>query len=163
VHKGAAATAGKTPFRNAIPSPFSPALRPGMRTKMALSSHALTATATLLIFATTSRFPHQVLAWGAEPVPDSNRPDHTYVSSFPTAPSVTVAAGEDVNGAIAGCDDAVGADGYCTVLISSMPPDGKGIIVERSKMRVLGKEGVELVGSGEMALDILALELLMSL
>jgi hypothetical protein len=118
---------------------------------MAPSSHALTATATLVILATTSRLPHQFFAWGAEPVPDSYRPDRTYVSSFPTAPSVTVAAGEDVNGAIAGCDDAVGADGYCTVLISSMPPDGKGIIVERSKTRVLGKEGVELVGSGEMA------------
>eukprot|EP00171_Calliarthron_tuberculosum_P004614 IDg4614t1 len=90
-------------------------------------------------------------AWGANPPPNSQRPDQAFISSFPATSNVVVGNGDSVAAKISSCNSLVGASGYCRVKIQGTPSETTGFSISRSRTMVEGSTGVVLTGSGDMA------------
>ncbi|PXF41516.1 hypothetical protein BWQ96_08772 [Gracilariopsis chorda] len=89
-----------------------------------------------------------VHAWGSNPIPDSIRPKTNWESSFPSNPTVTVQTGHSAQQAIDSCDNLVGSEGYCTVLLVGNPSDST-INIYRSRTK-LTSNGAEITSSGSV-------------
>lgn len=85
-------------------------------------------------------------AWGSRGIPNRGRPNTSYLSRFPTTPTVTVQAGASVSSALSQCNVLVGS-GYCTIRLAGNPSDSP-ISLSRSKTKLTAASGVVVTSSG---------------
>eukprot|EP00172_Hildenbrandia_rubra_P000048 Plantae.Rhodophyta-Hildenbrandia_rubra.ctg10219.p1 GENE.Plantae.Rhodophyta-Hildenbrandia_rubra.ctg10219~~Plantae.Rhodophyta-Hildenbrandia_rubra.ctg10219.p1 ORF type:complete len:431 (-),score=92.65 Plantae.Rhodophyta-Hildenbrandia_rubra.ctg10219:837-2129(-) len=108
------------------------------------------ATTTISFFVLLATLLHPTLSqtWGADSLAESYRPSRTFLTSFPTTPTVTVAASGSISTAIDTCDTEVGT-GYCTIGVSGTPTQ-ETVYITRSNTKIIGVDSAKLTGSGDM-------------